>query len=83
MFFKTVGSRLASVVGVAFRAWVENLRISGLRGGASPRIFVGGTAYQQGDLINPQLGITFEGYDDDTRLITFRDKTGAKVERRN
>ena len=68
---------------MAFRAWAENLKISGLRGGTSPRIFVGGTAYQKGDLINPQLGIVFEEYNDETRTIVFRDKTGARVERRN
>ena len=67
---------------VAFRAWAENLTVSAARGGASPRIFVGGTAYQTGDLINPQLGITFEGYNDETRTVIFRDKTGATVERR-
>ncbi|HEY8993169.1 MAG TPA: hypothetical protein VIM71_00670, partial [Lacunisphaera sp.] len=68
---------------IAFRGWVENLKISGVRGGANPRIFVGGTSYQPGDLVNPQLGITFVGYNDGTRMLTFRDKSGASVERRN
>jgi hypothetical protein len=68
---------------IAFRGWVENLKISGVRGGANPRIFVGGSSYQPGDLVNPQLGITFVGYNDATRMLTFTDKSGAKVERRN
>jgi hypothetical protein len=68
---------------VAFRGWAENLKISGVRGGANPRVFVGKSSYLKGDLVNPQLGITFEDYNDQTRVITFRDKTGAKVERRN
>jgi len=68
---------------VAFRGWVENLKISGVRGGANPRVFVGKSSYQKGDLVNPQLGIIFEEYNDQTRMIVFKDKTGAKVERRN
>ena len=66
-----------------FKAGVEALKISGVRGGSSPRIFIGGTSYQVGDLVNPQLGITFEGYNSHTRSIIFKDKTGAIVERRN
>jgi hypothetical protein len=68
---------------VAFRGWVENLKIGGVRGGANPRIFIGGSSYQPGDLVNPQMGIIFVGYNDATRILTFRDKSGAKVERRN
>ncbi len=71
------------VASVAFKVWVENLRISGLRSGANPRVFIGGTSYAPGDLVNPQLGITFAGYDSETRLITFKDANGAKVERRD
>ena len=37
----------------------------------------------QGDLVNPQMGITFEGYTDATRILVFKDKSGATVERRN
>jgi hypothetical protein len=68
---------------VAFRGWVENLKISGVRGGANPRVFVGKSSYQKGDLVNPQLGVIFEDYNDQTRMIVFKDKSGAKVERRN
>lgn len=67
----------------AFRGWVENLKISGMRGGANPKIFVGGNTYQPGDLINPQLGIVFEEYVEETRTLVFKDKTGAKLEKRN
>ncbi|HWA28085.1 MAG TPA: hypothetical protein VG734_20710, partial [Lacunisphaera sp.] len=68
---------------IAFRGWVENLKIAGVRGGANPRVFVGKSSYSPGDLVNPQLGITFDGYNPETRMLTFKDKTGAKVERRN
>jgi hypothetical protein len=68
---------------IQFKAWVENLRISGVRSGASPRIFIERTAYAPGDIVNPQLGISFKGYDPATRLLSFTDQTGAIVERRN
>jgi hypothetical protein len=68
---------------VAFRGWVENLKIRGVRGGANPRVFIGASSYQKGDLVNPQMGITFEGYTDATRVLVFKDKSGATVERRN
>lgn len=67
----------------AFRAWVDGLRISGVRAGASPRVFIERTAYSPGDLVNPQLGITFEGYNAETRKLSFKDRTGAVVERRH
>ena len=54
-----------------------------MRGGANPRVFIGSSSYQVGDLVNPQMAITFEGYTDATRMLVFKDKTGATVERRN
>lgn len=66
-----------------FKVWVENLRISGVRSGASPRVFIERTAYAPGDIVNSQLGISFKGYDPETRLLSFTDQTGAIVERRN
>lgn len=67
----------------AFRAWVDGLRISGVRAGATPRVFIERTAYSPGDIVNPQLGITFEGYNAETRKLSFKDRTGAVVERRH
>lgn len=71
------------VPSTVFKAWVENLKISGVRAGANPRVFIGGTSYVSGDLVNPQLGISFDHYNAETRMLVFKDKTGAKVERRN
>lgn len=71
------------VASLAFKGWVANLKIKSVRGGETPRVFIGGTTYEIGDLVNPQLGITFEGYDIETRRLTFKDKSGAKVELRN
>ena len=67
----------------AFKAWVDVLRVGGVRTGANTRVFIGGTAYVAGDVVNEQLGITFESYNPETRKLTFRDRTGAKVDRRN
>jgi hypothetical protein len=66
-----------------FEAWVKRLKIGGVRAGANPRVFIGGIAYTPGELVNPSLKIVFEGYDSETRMLTFRDAAGAKVERKN
>lgn len=68
---------------LAFKAWVQNLRISGVRGGDRPKVFIEHTAYSPGDMVNPGLGITFEAYDSNTHNLIFRDKSGAVVERHN
>ena len=68
---------------VAFREWVSILRIGSVRTGAKPRILLERTSYDVGDTVNQQLGITFEGYNPDTRMIIFKDRSGAMVERRN
>jgi hypothetical protein len=66
-----------------FKAWVQNLRIGGMRGGANPRVFIEHTAYAPGDVVNPNLGISFVGFNAETRMLIFKDKTGATVELRN
>jgi hypothetical protein len=68
---------------LAFKAWVINLKIRGVRGGEAQRVFIDRTSYVPGDVVNPQLGIVFAGYDESRRLLTFQDKTGATVERRD
>lgn len=73
----------APLANPAFRAWVQNVRISGVRAGTSPRVFIERTAYAQGDLVNPQLGVVFDGYNPETRLLRFKDASGAIVERRH
>jgi hypothetical protein len=67
----------------AFKAWVDNLRVGGVRAGANTRVFIGGTAYAPGEMVNLQLGIIFESYNAGTRHLIFKDKTGATVQRRN
>ncbi len=68
---------------LAFKAWVINLKIRGVRGGEAQRVFIEKISYVPGDMVNQQLGITFVGYDEETRMLTFVDKTGATFERRH
>jgi len=68
---------------LAFKAWVQDLKISGVRAGANPRVFIGRTAYAPGDMVNPNLGISFVSYNLETRMLLFKDKSGATVELRN
>ena len=67
-----------------FKAWVEALKIGGVsvRAGKPTRMTIGKTTYDVGDQVNPQLGISFEAYNAETHTVTFKDKSGAKVERR-
>ena len=68
---------------LAFRAWVLNLKIRGVRGGEAQRVFIDRTSYVPGDTVNQQMGIIFTGYDESRRTLTFQDKTGATFERRD
>lgn len=68
---------------LAFKAWVINLKIRGVRGGDAQRVFIEKISYVPGDVVNQQLGIIFTGYDETTRMLTFQDKTGATFERRH
>ena len=74
--------QMAAVPSAAFKAWVADLKNVSVRAGSAPRVFIGGITYPQGEVVNPQLGIIFEGYDDKRKMIIFRDKSGARVERR-
>lgn len=69
--------------GDAFKAWVDGVKISGVRIGRSPRVLIGARAYDLGDTVDEALGITFDGYDDTTHLVRFRDRTGRILQRRD
>lgn len=66
-----------------FVKWVNNLKIAGVRSGETPRVLIERATFRPGDVVNPQLGIVFDGYDDVRRMLRFKDKTGAIVERRD
>jgi hypothetical protein len=66
-----------------FRAWTQNVRITGLRTGAHPRILINNVSFDVGEIVHAELGIVFDGYDSERRVLRFKDATGAVVERRH
>lgn len=64
---------------VAFRAYVANVKIGGV---VVTRAIINNKLTRAGETVDNQLGITFEGYDPDTKLLTFRDRSGATVSRK-
>jgi hypothetical protein len=66
-----------------FKTWVNGLKITGVRSGAVPRMMIGGLAYNLGDTVNHDLGVTFDSYDAGRHTIRFKDKSGATIERRD
>lgn len=65
----------------AFRTWVENVKISGVRVSSNPRILIGKFSFNQGDVVDKKLGIVFVGYDRERYLVRFQDSSGAVLER--
>jgi hypothetical protein len=68
----------------AFRAFVANAKITGVFQGAgnTARVMFNSRIARVGDVLDPGLGVTFEGYDSDKKLLAFKDKNGATVTRR-
>jgi hypothetical protein len=69
--------------GSAFRTWVNNVRISGVRVSANPRILIGKVSFNQGDVVDEKLGIIFVGYDKERYVVRFQDSSGAILERQD
>lgn len=66
-----------------FRLWVATVKISGIRAGKAPRVLIGNAAFNEGDVVNPALDITFDSYDPNTHTLRFRDHRGTVVDRRD
>jgi hypothetical protein len=64
-----------------FLQWVAQLSIVAIRSGSSPRILIDGTSFAPGALVNAELGVWFDGYDASRRILRFKDRSGAVVER--
>lgn len=64
------------------KAWVNGLRISGVRRGDSPKVLIDRKTFSVGDFVNAEQGITFDGFDASREMIRFKDKEGALYERR-
>jgi hypothetical protein len=65
-----------------FRAFVEHLKINGVRTGPPARLFVDGVACRPGDVLDRDMGVVFDGVDAATSEVLFKDATGAVVRRR-
>jgi len=65
-----------------FKRFVAEARISGVFQGDPPRVFINGRTVRAGDMVDKNLGVTFESIDVNRKTITFRDESGATVTRR-
>jgi hypothetical protein len=65
----------------AAQDWINKLKISGVRGGASPKILLQGKTFGIGDVIHADLGLAFAGYDPDRDVVRFKDGAGAIYQR--
>ncbi len=66
----------------AFKAFVSGAKISGVFQGTPPRALINGRTVRAGELVNKELGVSFESIDVSTKTITFVDEAGARVSRR-
>jgi hypothetical protein len=69
----------------AFRAWVAQVRISGVfqgTQGTPARVLINGKTVPAGQVVDEALGIIFDGVDPQTKTLIFRDSTGATVARK-
>ena len=64
---------------VAFRQWVAELEVKGLRRGELNRVFINDLAIDIGDIVNHRLGIIFAGLGEADTVLVFKDATGALV----
>jgi hypothetical protein len=62
-----------------FVRYTETLRVSGVFQGNPARALVDGRLVRSGDIIEPNLGISFTGIDPDTKHLILQDATGAQV----
>ncbi len=75
----TTEVQAASTASVAFRAYVANVKIAGV---VATRAIINNKLTRAGEVVDASLGITFEGYDVDTKMLNFRDRSGASVSRK-
>jgi len=66
----------------AFRAYVVNLKVSGVFQGESARAMFNGKLYRLGEVVDSKLGIVFARIDPETKHLIFEDSKGAIMMRR-
>lgn len=72
---------LNPVVTPAFRAWVADVRVSGVRSGGSTMAIINGRLARPGDIVDAAEGIAFDGVDDKRKALIFRSRNGAFLEK--
>jgi cytoskeletal protein RodZ len=65
-----------------FRSYVANAKVSGVFQGTPARVVINGKLTRAGDVVDPGLGIVFDGIDSGRRHLVFKDQSGATVSRR-
>jgi hypothetical protein len=65
-----------------FHFFIDKLKVSGIRSGPPPRLFIDGLTYKPGDVVDQRLGIVFIGLDVTRKEIVFKDDTGTLIRRR-
>jgi hypothetical protein len=67
----------APVATPSFRAWVSDVRVSGVRSGSSTMAIINGRAARPGDMVDAAEGIVLEAVDGEEKLLSFRGRNGA------
>ena len=78
----TTSLEAAPEASAPFRSFVANAQVSGVFQGTPARAVINGKLTRAGDIVDPGLGILFNGIDSERRQLVFKDKTGATVSRR-
>jgi hypothetical protein len=63
-----------------FRTYVANLHVTGAAGGSAQRALINGRLIRKGEMVDSNLGVTFEGVQGSE--LVFKDRSGAIVKRR-
>lgn len=72
----------ASHASPEFSSWVANAQISGVFQGQPARVLINGRTVRAGEIVEPRLGIVFQAVDAKQKLLRFRDRSGATVQRK-
>jgi hypothetical protein len=78
----TTQMEAAAEASAPFRSFVANAKVSGIFQGNPSRAVINGRLIRMGEVVDPTLGIIFEGIDSQGRHLVFKDRSGATVSRR-
>ncbi len=62
-----------------FKAFISDLRVSGVFQGEHPRVLINGRTFEVGEMVNDDLGVVFTGIDAERELVLFKDRTGVTL----